>query len=92
MTTTKSHDIDHRTEDRPLIDWIFNEDGHRHHEFDPYSMAGDRVGFEGSLTRKSHTARELLLHGHSYTIASVEEGRESEQVHADSGKQEPGGV
>jgi len=55
-------------------------------------MAGDRVGFEGSLTQKSHTARELLLPGHSYTIASVEEGRESEQVHADSGQQEPGGV
>ena len=67
LTTTESHDIDYRTEYRPLIDWIFSEDGHRHHEFDPYSMAGGRVGFEGSLTRKSHTAWELLLHGHSYT-------------------------
>jgi len=53
-------------------------------------MAGDRVGFEGGLTRKSHTARELLLPGHPYTIGSVEEGRESEPVHAESVKQEAG--
>ena len=92
MTTTESHDIDYRTEDRPLIDWIFTEDGHHHHEFDPYSMAGGWVGFEGGLTRKSYTARELLLHAHSYMIGSVEGGRESEPVHADSGKQEAGGV
>jgi len=55
-------------------------------------MAGDRVGFEGGLTRNSHTARELLLHGHSYKIGSVEEGRVSEQVHADYNKQEAGGM
>jgi len=55
-------------------------------------IVGGRVGFEGGLTRKSHMARELLLHGHSYMIGSVEGGRESEQVHADSGKQEAGGV
>jgi len=54
-------------------------------------MARGRVGFEGGLTWKSHTARELL-NGHSCMMGNVEEGRESEQVHADSGKQEGGGV
>jgi len=47
---------------------------------------------EGGLTRKSYTVRELLLPGHPHMIGSVEEGRESEQVHADYGKQEAGGV
>ena len=59
-------------------------------------MAGGRVGFEVGLTWKSYTARELLnghsYNGHSYMMGNVEEGRESEQVHADSGKQEAGGV
>jgi len=54
-------------------------------------MAGGRVGFEGGLTWKSYMARELL-NGHSYMMGNVEEGRESEQVHADSGNQEAGGV
>jgi len=67
-------------------DWIFNENGHDD-EFNPYSTAGGRVGFEGGLIRKSHTARELLLHGHSYMIGSVEEGRVS-----DYNKQEAGAV
>ena len=65
---------------------------HHDDEFKPYPTAGDLVDFEGGLTRKSHTARELQLPGHPYTIGSVEEGRELEQVHADSGKQEGGGV
>jgi len=81
------HDIDHRTEDRPLIDWIFSEDGHRHHEFDPYSMAGDRVGFEGSLTR-SPIRRGSCYYQDIHTRLEAW----SEQVHADSSKQEAGVV
>jgi len=69
-----------------------SEDRHHQDGFNPYSTAGGRVGFEGGLTRKSDTARELLLHGHSYMIRSVEEGRVSEQVHADYNKQEAGAV
>ena len=92
LTTMENHETRSPYFGSTTDDWIFSEDGHHQDEFNPYSTAGGRVVFEGGLTRKSDTARELLLHGHSYTIASVEEGRESEQVHADSGKQEPGGV
>ena len=55
-------------------------------------MAGGRVGFEGGLKWKPLMARELLLPRHPYTIGSVEEGRESEQVDTDYGKQEAGVV